>query len=112
MRTKEYREYLQKQHIPEDTIKNQITIIKNFLQFFEELGFELTIAGKAQVDRFAKKLIAEKRNTLENFCALRDYCGWLGLRKLYVAWIEIMDCHNALEKLSGKIEKRYGPGNA
>jgi len=60
------------------------------------------------VEKFARKLVAERRNTLENFSFLRDYTDWLGYRKLYVAIIEVMDCHNALEVLADEIEKRHG----
>jgi hypothetical protein len=60
------------------------------------------------VEQYARRLIAEGRNTLENFWALCAYTRWLGLRRLYVALIELQDCHNALEVLAERIEARHG----
>ena len=110
MKIKEYREYLQGQNISEDAIEKQMAIIGDFVKFLDGIGLKETIAaaGKEEVDRFARKLIAEGRNTLENFSFLRDYTNWLGYRKLYVAFVELMDCHNALEVLADEIESRHG----
>jgi hypothetical protein len=84
-------------------------VLENFVKFLTDLGQKGTTAaaGKEAVERFARDLIAEGRNTLENFSILRDYANWLGLRKLYVALIEVMDCHNALQVLADEIEGRH-----
>ncbi len=104
----EYKGYLQGQGLRDDVIEKQLVIIRDFVEFFTALDLKETGAGKEEVERFARKLIAEDRNTLENLSALRDYVDWLGHRKLYVALIEVMDCHNALEVLADKIEERHG----
>jgi hypothetical protein len=87
-----------------------MAIIGDFVKFLMDIGLEETItaAGREEVDRFAQKLIAEGRNTLENFSSVRDYTSWLGHRMLYVALVELMDCHNALEILADEIESRHG----
>jgi hypothetical protein len=110
MKIEEYREYLQGQDMPDDAIEKQMAIIEDFVEFLTDLGLKETAAsaGKDEVDRFARRLIAEGRNTLEYFSLLRDYANWLGHRKLYVALIEVMDCYNALEVLADEIEKRHG----
>jgi hypothetical protein len=51
----------------------------------------LRLQANIEAAEFAGKFMAEKRNTLEIFLCLRDYADWLGLRNLYVAFIEIMD---------------------
>jgi hypothetical protein len=110
MKTGRYREYLQRQGVPDDVIEKQIAIVGYFVEFLTDLGLKETTAtaGKEEVERFARKLITEGRNTLENFSTLRDHANWLGHRKVYVALIEAMDCHNALEVLADEIEKRHG----
>lgn len=110
MQITEYKLYLQEQDIPDDVIEKRIAIIEDFIKFLTVLGLKETAAtaGKEVVEKFARKLVAERRNTLENFSFLRDYTDWLGYRKLYVAIIEVMDCHNALEVLADEIEKRHG----
>jgi hypothetical protein len=106
----EYRKHLREQGISDDSIMRQIPIIEDFIGFLEEPGSTKhpADAGKGEVERYARKLIAEGRNTLEHLSALCDYCDWLGQRKLYVALVELMDCHNALDVLAAEIEKRHG----
>jgi hypothetical protein len=110
MKIREYREHLQRQDIPGDAIEKQMAVIGDFIKSLTDLDLKETTAtaGKEEVERFTRKLIAEGRNTLENFSFLCDYANWLGLRKLYVALIELMDCYNALEVLADVIEERYG----
>jgi hypothetical protein len=110
MKTGEYRQYLQWRGVSDDAIERQMAIVGDFAQFLTDLGSKEAAAAteKEQVEMFARKLIAEGRNTLENFSLLRDYANWLGQRKLYVALLELMDCHNALGVLADGIEKRHG----
>jgi hypothetical protein len=107
----EYRAYLQGQNISDDTIAQQITIVGDFVEFLTTPGQQQTLstAGKKNVEQFARQLIVEGRNTLENFSWLCGYTHWLRQRQLYVALIELLDCHNALEVLAEKIEAAHGP---
>jgi hypothetical protein len=108
VKIEEYRKHLQGRDIPDSAIEKHIEIAEDFVNFLTSLGSKETTAGKEEVERFARKLIAERRNTLGNFSALCDYTDWLGHRELYVALIEVMDCHNALEVLADEIEERHG----
>ncbi len=110
MKSEPYREYLRRQGLPDDVIAKQQAIIRDLNSFFAELGLaeNTATAGKAEVEQFARRLIADGRNTLENFSALCDYADWLGQRQLYVALLEVMDCYNALAVLTDKIEERHG----
>jgi hypothetical protein len=109
MKLQEYRMYLEEQDIPGDVIEQQMILVGDFAKFHMDLSLKGTTAtaGKEEVGRFARKLIAEGRNTLENFTRLCDYANWLGHRELYVALIEVMDCYNALEILADEIERRH-----
>lgn len=104
MNTAAYKAHLQGQGIPDDVLEGKIAVIEDFARFLSDSDSN----AKEVVEKFAHKSIAEGRNTLENFSTLRDYTDWLGNRPLYVAWIEVMDGHNALEVLADEIEKRHG----
>jgi hypothetical protein len=110
MRTEEYRDHLHEQGVTGDEIEKRQMIIGDFISFLTDpgLGGDTATAGKAEVEKYARKLIMQGRNSLENFSALCDYTRWCGLRKLYVALIEVMDCHNALAVLADRIEERHG----
>lgn len=110
MKIEEYREYLQWQDIPDNTIEKRMSIVSDFARFLtgSDLKEMTTQAGKEEVESYARKLITTGRNTLENFSTLCDYADWFGHRKLYVALIELMDCHNAMEVLADEVEIRHG----
>jgi hypothetical protein len=100
-----YREYLRERGISDDTIEEQMVVVGDFVEFLAGIGLEeINAAGHEEAYGFAQTLIADGRNTLENFTFLRSYADWLGHRELYVALLELMDCHNALEVLAGEIE--------
>jgi hypothetical protein len=105
-----YEEYLRSREAPEDEVQKQRKLIGDFDRFLESAGGrDICKAGKAEAEEFARYLIGEGRNTVENFSALADHAEWAGCRALHVAWIELADCHNALEVLQGEIERRHGP---
>jgi len=110
MRTEEYREYLSQQGVTGDEIERRLMIIGDFIDYFKDPGLvdEPATAVKAEVEKYARKLIIEGRNSPENFSALCDYTNWIGQRKLYVALIEVIDCHNAMAVLADRIEERHG----
>ncbi len=101
--------HLQGLGIPEAEAAKRSAVIEAFGRFLESReGMDVRSAGKPEAEKFAGILVAEGRNTLENISYLRDWAGWLGNRALYVGWIELMDCHNALEVLAAEIERRHG----
>jgi hypothetical protein len=109
MKLDEYADYLRGRGVPEQAVRQQLWIVEEWIRFLEEAGVEdLSAAGMPQAQAFARRLIAEGRNTPGNFSALAGYSAWLGCRKAHVAWIELMDCRNALEVLAGEIERRFG----
>lgn len=110
MRIDEYLEYLQAQGVSTDEIEKRRVIVVDFVDFLADLGLgdDLAAAGKAEVEQYAQKLVTDERNSLENFSALCAYTNWLGRRKLYVALLELTDCHNALEVLADWLEKNHG----
>ena len=114
MRIDEYGGHLQGQGVAADVIEKQTAMIADFISLLTDLGVKETAkeaaaaAGKAEVEKFARQMIADGRNTPETFSSLRDYAAWLGNRKLYVALIELMDCRNAMAVLADEIEARHG----
>ena len=109
MSLEEYDRHLRGRGIPETDTVRQLALIRDFERFLgSATGPEALPAGKAEAEKFARELIREGRNTLENFSALSDYAGWAGRRPLHVAWIELMDCHNALAVLAAEIERSHG----
>jgi hypothetical protein len=109
VRIEEYAEHLQTQGLPSDEVEKKKAIVADLASFLVHLSLEDTAAvGKEHVDKFARQLIADGRNTPENFSALRDYAVWLGHRKIYVALIELMDGRNAMAVLADAIEAKHG----
>jgi hypothetical protein len=104
----EYRKHLLEKGTPGWIAAAVLGVLEDFSAFLEDAGKTESDAGMPEAEQFAKRLIAERRNTPENFATLRDYADFSGNRRLHVAWIELMDCRNALEVLAGEIESRHG----
>jgi hypothetical protein len=111
MNLENYAQLLREQGMGNAEIVERVAVIGDFHRFLESpAGRGAPAAGKPEAERFARRLIAEGRNTLENFSALEEFAGRAGLNPLKVAWIELMDCHNALATLAAEIEHRHGCG--
>lgn len=107
MKIKEYSVFLREHETPD--IDERIAIIEDMIGFLEETGItDIAEAGKEQISAYAKKLIDEGRNSLGNLTYLCEYFDWLGFHKPQVAFLEIVDCHNAMEILAHGIEKEHG----
>jgi hypothetical protein len=102
-----YIEFLQAQGEADEEIEKRAALVRELVDFLADHGASNT-AGKEDVEEFAQGLIAEERNTADNFSYLSDYADWVDQRGLYVGLIELMDCHNALEVLADGIEARHG----
>jgi hypothetical protein len=104
-----FETHLRGSGISEEEVNKRLALAEAFGRFLKSMdGKDIHTAGKSEAEKFSGNLIAEGRNTLENFSALRDWAGWIGNRGLYVGWIELMDCHNALEVLAAEIARRHG----
>jgi hypothetical protein len=109
MKREAYERHLRGQGISEEGVEKRLKVVGDLGRFLECMGGrDIQSAGKVEAEEFARRLIKEGRNTLENFSALSEYAGWAGDRPLHVAWIELMDCHNALAVLMREIETRHG----
>lgn len=108
MKTDEYREHLLAKGVPEADAAAQIQVICAFELGLAELGTDASRAGKKEIDRYAARMIADESNSLENFEILCEYALWLGQRALYVALLEVTDCHNGMATLADTIEAKYG----
>jgi hypothetical protein len=109
MNLEAYERFLRGQGFTEGKLADRLALIGDFGRFLESTGEkDFEAAGKAEAEKFARVLIRGGGNTLDNFSALSDYAGWAGRRPLHVAWIELMDCHNALAVLAAEIERSHG----
>jgi hypothetical protein len=106
----EYRKHLEEKEVPGWMAAAVLAVVEDFSAFLDGAGKAESDAGMPEAEQFAGRLIAGGRNTPENFATLRDYAGFSGNRNLHVAWIELMDCRNALDVLAGEIEGRHGRG--
>ncbi len=107
MEIENYREYLLEQNVSGDAIEQQLTLISDLIHFLEVEESSVTTIKEA-VERFAQRLIAEGRNTLVNLSILYKYAAWGGHRALYVALLELIDCHNAMAVLADTVTERHG----
>jgi hypothetical protein len=105
-----YQTHLLEKKVPGWMAAAILAVLEDFSAFLDSAGKAEADAGMPEAEQFAKRLIGSGRNTVENFATLRDYAGFSGNRRLQVAWIELMDCRNALEVLAGEIERRHGRG--
>ena len=103
-----YRKHLLEKGTPGWIAAAVLGVLEDFSAFLDGAGKAESAAGMPEAQQFARRLIADGRNTKENFSTLRDYAAFSGNRPLYVAWIELMDCHGALDVLAGEIESRHG----
>ena len=107
MRIKEYIEFLRSEK--KTDIDDRIAIIEDMIAFLIGLGIaDIETAGKKPIMAYAKKLIGEGRNSLGNLTYLCEYFDWLGFHKPQVAFLEIVDCYNAMKILADEIEKHHG----
>lgn len=108
MQADEYGAHLREKDIPEAEIEERLGVVLTFGEGLRALGTEIVSAGKPEIDRYAKRMIADGTNTLRNFEILEEYALWRGLRPLYVALVEVTDCFNGMETLADTVETLYG----
>lgn len=110
----EYRRHLQALGLPAAAIEQREALAEDLSRFLASPDVRRAATLKEVVEEFSRLLIRDGRNMPENFHGLVEYAGWLfrtnrlGDRELYVALIEVIDCHNALEVLAGEVETRHG----
>ncbi len=103
-----YGEVLRARGAADAQIETAIRCIRALETGLREQGTELAAAGKKDIGRYAARMVANGTNTPENFDTLIGYTLWRGLRPQYVALLELVDCHNAMETLRSIIAKRHG----
>lgn len=108
MDTTNYRSHLLSRGLTEEGVDAHLADIEDLLGFLEGIGAPPDGAGKAEVEGYSRGLIASGRNTHATFTHLWEYAHWAGLRRLYVALLEAVDCENAMEALADILEARHG----
>jgi hypothetical protein len=91
-----------------DDVEARLADVADLLGFLEDAGVAPSRAGKSEVERYARGLIASGHNTRETFAHLLGYASSAGHRRLAVALLEALDCDNAMEVLADVVEARHG----
>jgi hypothetical protein len=103
-----YEEFLHERNLEKAEIERQLYAVQAFEDWLGEQGTDLAAAGKETIGRYARRMIADGSNTIENLYALCRYAYWRGLRKQYIDLVEVTDCHNGMEVLRDIILKQHG----
>jgi hypothetical protein len=98
-----FRSMLQARKLNEAQIASSIAIAERF---------ETYLDGRPATDEtawaFSKQLIAEGKNTGENYIALVRYCLFVKNHDLYVAFLELVDGGEVGENLHRLVAERFG----
>ena len=108
MATDAYRERLRGLGVSETDINERVQTAEALEAWLRERGLDLAAAEKADLERYAKRMIAQGSNTIQNFDTLSEYALWSGLRAQYIALVEITDCYQGIEKLMETVERQHG----
>src|SRR5512145_2380122 len=95
-----FRNHLQALGAASEVVDDNVAMAGEVARFLAGIDIERGANRKEDVERFARQLIQDGRNTQENIRHLIQYADWLGDRGLYVALIELLDCYSALEVLA------------
>ena len=112
MKTDAYLEHLQTQGLPKDSITQQITAIDAFESWLASRHRSMQTAGMKDAWAYAADLIETGTNTPAVYDALSAYAYWMENRELYIALLEITDCHQAMTILRDTIMRDYGEAAA
>ena len=109
MDLEKYKKYLSENNAPADEIEEKISIIDKFTQFLSTNDPQQPSVHdeKQLVEDFSEILVSEGLNTYDNYSTLWHYCGWLGRNGLLSAFVEAVECDNALETLAEIIETNH-----
>ena len=108
MQTNAYREYLLARGASQMETAKRLSVIQAFETWLQSHKLSIQNAGKNDVRQYTDHLIATGGNTVETFDAFSEYAYWRDLRRLYVAFVEVTDCHQAMDVLRDTISRRHG----
>jgi hypothetical protein len=102
-----FRRMLAERRIPEDQIAQHLALAESFESWLQSRGIDSPpTAGNART--FSDLLVAEGRNSYENYLALARYGRFLKNDPMYVAVVELLDGSEALERLYEKLGATVG----
>jgi hypothetical protein len=102
-----FRQMLHERKIAEDQIEQHIALAESFEAWLQSRGIEGPPAA-ADVRAFSDLLVAEWRNSYENYLALARYSRFLKDNAAYVAVVELVDGSEALERLYERLGTAAG----
>jgi hypothetical protein len=101
-----FRRFLEERKTPTEQIASYIAIAEEFEAFARQVGH--TGPTAADVRAFSAQLIAEKRNTWDNYLAVLRYGRFIKNNAVTVAALELLDGTEAMEVLYEKMGRELG----
>jgi hypothetical protein len=102
-----FRHILKGRGIPEEQIEQHIALAASFEAWRREQGIDGPPTA-AEARAFSDLLVAEGRNSYENYLALARYGRFLKNDPVYVAVLELLDGSEAMEGLYNKLGRAVG----
>ena len=103
-----YGAYLRAQGISDPERNARLSVVASFTGWLAACRMQPETLCKDDFHRYIDMLAEKGCNTMENLEFLCEYLLWAGLRKQYIALVEITDCYNGMQKLAEAIEKKHG----
>jgi len=100
-----FRNYLQTRQMAADKIEPSVLLVERFETFLQEAGQP---PNGNSVRAFSTHLIRENLNTFDHYLALARYGQFIKNYAIYIAVVELLDGHEALENLYKKLGEAVG----
>ena len=103
-----FKQYLQKQNLDENKIDNAMEVLKEFSEFISKQNGSLEKATYNDLHRFSSYLVANKRNSYENYVYLLRYGHFMKNDQLIIAFMEILDGGEVMFNFSNRLKAEFG----
>jgi hypothetical protein len=100
-----FRSYLQTRQMPADKIELSVSIVERFESFLQETDH---LPDGDGVRTFSARLLREHLNTFDHYLALARYGQFTKNYAIYIAVVELLDGHEALENLYNRLGEAIG----
>jgi hypothetical protein len=100
-----FRSYLQTRQMLADKIELSVSIAERFENFLQEMD---QLPDGDGVRAFSACLLREHLNTFDHYLALARYGQFIKNYAIYIAVVELLDGHEALENLYSRLGEAIG----
>jgi hypothetical protein len=102
-----FRQMLEGRGLPEEQIEQHLALAAGFEAWLQGRGIDGS-PGASDARAFSDHLVAQGRNSYDNYLALARYGRFLKNEPVYVAVVELLDGSEALERLYDKVGRAVG----